>query len=94
MDDRRGTKDIEIKVEDLHKELHTLKDHLESKIEQNNESIQNLKEDLKPAIEVWTSLTGVVTTLKWIGNTIKWTGIVAGAVLALVTLGAYKKTGG
>jgi len=92
--ERRGTKEIEEKVENLHEELHTLKERLESKIDQNNESIKTLKEDLKPAIEVWTALTGVVTTLKWIGTAAKWVGIVVGTVVALITLGAYKKTGG
>jgi len=56
--------------------------------------LNQLKDKLYPVIEVWSSLTGLVKVLGWVGRVAKWVGIVGGAVIAMVTLASYKKTGG
>ena len=76
-------------------------DELKDKIEQNTADLQHLKEEmldlkkqLKPAIEIWVTLSSVATALKWVGIVAKWIGIIGAAVITVVTIGTYKKSGG
>ena len=69
-------------------------DQLEGKVDCISNDVKHLKHQLEPVIEVWSTLSGFVGVLRWVGIAAKWVAVIVGAILAVVSLGIYKKSGG